>query len=115
MKKLLVIITLVCMHGIHAQNTLKGFVRDKQSSEALPGAVIYFPDLKNGTASKTDGSYEISNLPKTKTIIQLIDLAAVSELPIMLEQSVLESNEVVVTGVSKATEIKRSPIPIMSI
>ena len=114
------------MYNINAQNTLKGFVRDKQSNEVLPGAVIYFPDLKNGTTSKPDGSYEISNLPKTKTIMQIkligyktfiqqIDLAKVSEFPILLEQSVLESNEVVVTGVSKATEIKRSPIPIMSI
>ena len=114
------------MYNINAQNTLKGTVRDKQSNEALPGAVIYFPDLKNGTASKLDGSYEMSNLPKTKTIMQvkligyktfikMIDLSATSELPILLEQSILESNEVVVTGVSKATEIKRSPIPIVSI
>ncbi len=114
------------MYNISAQNTLKGTVRDKESNEALPGAVIYFPDLKNGTASKPDGSYEMSNLPKTKTIMQvkligyktfikLIDLSNTSDLPILLEQSVLESNEVVVTGVSKATEIKRSPIPIVSI
>ena len=125
-KNILFSIALFAMYHMSAQNTLKGTVRDKESGEALPGAVIYFPDLKNGTASKPDGSYDISNLPKTKTImqvkligyktfIQLIDLAAVSELPILLEQSVLESNEVVVTGVSKATEIKRSPIPIVSI
>ena len=126
MKNILFIITLLVMYNSNAQNSLKGFVRDKQSNEALPGAVIYFPDLRNGTASKPDGSYEISNLPKTKTImqvkligyktfIQLIDLSKTPELVILIEQSVLESNEVVVTGVSKATEIKRSPIPIMSI
>ena len=126
MKNILFVIALFAMYISIAQNSLKGFVRDKQSNETLPGAVIYFPDLKNGTASKSDGSYEISNLPKTKTImqvkligyktfIQLIDLSSVSELPIQLEQSVLESNEVVVTGMSKATEIKRSPIPIISI
>ncbi|MHB8401396.1 MAG: TonB-dependent receptor [Bacteroidia bacterium] len=126
MKYSLLIVTLFVMYNINAQNTLKGFVRDKQSNEPLPGAVIYFPDLKNGTTSKYDGSYEISNLPKTKTIMQVkligyktfiqsVDLSILSELPILLEQSVLESNEVVVTGVSKATEIKRSPIPIVSI
>jgi len=114
------------MYNTSAQNTLQGTVHDQQSNEALPGAVIYFPDLKNGTASKPDGSYEMSNLPKTKTIMQvkligyktfikMVDLSATSDLPILLEQSVLESNEVVVTGVSKATEIKRSPIPIVSI
>src|ERR1035437_9889012 len=123
MKYSLFIITLFVMYNINAQNSLRGFVRDKQSNEALPGAIIYFPDLKNGTTSKADGSYEISNLPKTKTIMQVkligyktfiksVDLSILSELPIVLEQSVLESNVVVVTGVSKATEIKRSPIPI---
>src|ERR1700751_2444104 len=126
MKNILFIITLFVMYNSSAQNSLKGFVRDKQSNEPLPGAIIYFPDLKSGTASKTDGSYEIKNLPKTKTImqvkligyktfIQLIDLSAVSEFAILLEQSILESNEVVVTGVSKTTEIKKSPIPIISI
>ena len=59
------------MYNSSAQNSLKGFVRDKQNNEPLPGAIIYFPDLKNGTASKTDGSYEIKNLPKTKTIMQV--------------------------------------------
>ncbi|MEO8762177.1 MAG: TonB-dependent receptor [Bacteroidia bacterium] len=126
MKNILFIIAILVMYNSIAQNSLKGFVRDKDTKEGLPGAVIYFPDLKNGTASKADGSYEINNLPKTKTImqvkligyktfIQLIDLSKTSELPIILEQSVLESNEVVVTGMSKATEIKRSPIPIISI
>ncbi|MEO8760084.1 MAG: TonB-dependent receptor, partial [Bacteroidia bacterium] len=126
MRHIIFIIALFVMYNSIAQNSLKGFVRDKETKEGLPGAVIYFPDLKNGTASKVDGSYEISNLPKTKTImqvkligyktfIQLIDLSKTSEFPIILEQSVLESSEVVVTGMSKATEIKRSPIPIISI
>ncbi len=114
------------MYNTSAQNSLKGIVRDKESNEGLPGVVIYFPDLKNGTSSKTDGTFEINNLPKTKTIMQVklvgyktfiraIELPGVSDLTIILEQSVLESNEVVVTGMSKATEIKRSPIPIISI
>jgi iron complex outermembrane receptor protein len=114
------------MYNARAQNSLKGIVRDKESNEGLPGAIIYFPDLKNGTTSKADGTFEINNLPNTKTIIQVklvgyktfirnADLPGVSELVIRLEQSVMESNEVVVTGMSKATEIKRSPIPIISI
>jgi iron complex outermembrane receptor protein len=125
-KNILFIITLFVMYNIRAQNTLKGVVRDKQTNEALPGAVIYFPDLKNGTSSRIDGSFEINNLPKTKTIMQVklvgyktfiraVDLPGISDLIIILEQSVVESNEVVVTGMSKATEIKRSPIPIISI
>ncbi len=105
---------------------LTGFIKTKTKQEALPGAVIYLPDLKNGTVSKADGSYEIKNLPKIKTIVQIkligyktfvetIDLAAIMELNVEMEESVIEANEVVVTGVSRATEIKRNPVPMVFI
>lgn len=107
----------------YAQTKLIGFVKSKANAEPLPGAIVYFPDLKNGTSVKADGSFEINNLPRTKTLVQVkligyktfiktIDLAETPVLNIDLEESVVEANEVVVTGVSKATEIKRNPIPM---
>ncbi len=104
---------------------LSGFVKSK-SNESLPGAIVYFPDLKNGTSAKADGSFEINNLPKTKTLVQVklvgyktiiktIDLAETSLLTFELEESAVEASEVVVTGLSKATEIKRSPLPMVFI
>ncbi|MBS1646930.1 MAG: TonB-dependent receptor [Bacteroidetes bacterium] len=124
MKKILFLVVLLATIKIQAQNYLSGYIRDKESKEVLPGAVVYFPELKNGTAAKADGSYGIGHLPKIKTIIQIkavgyktfvqqVDLAKVSTFDVLLEASVLEASEVVVTGVSKATEIKRSPIPIV--
>ncbi len=96
------------------------------SLEPVPGAVIYLPDLKSGAISKADGSYEIKNLPAIKTIVQvkligyktfvkIVDLATTTHLDVLLEESVIEANEVVVTGVSKATEIKRNPVPMIFI
>jgi iron complex outermembrane receptor protein len=110
----------------HAQTTLTGFIKDKQSNDVLPGAILYFPDLKSSSVSKADGSFEINNLPSIKallqvrlmgyqTIIKSIDLSAVKSMTIEMEQSHIEANEVVVTGVSKATEIKRNPVPMVSV
>lgn len=121
MKKLIWLSLLLISHLLNAQTKLSGYVKSKITSEPLPGAIVYFPDFKNGTSAKTDGSFEINNLPKIKTLVQIkligyktiiqtINLAEVSAYTFELEESVVESNEVVVTGLSKATEIKKNPV-----
>lgn len=111
---------------IRSQITFTGIIKDKVTHEVLPGAILYFPDLKSSSVSKADGSFEIHNLPSIKallqvrllgyqTVIKTIDLSVVSSINLEMEQSHIEANEVVVTGVSKATEIKRNPVPMVSI
>jgi iron complex outermembrane receptor protein len=105
------------------KTTLSGNVINKKTKEVLPGVIIYFPDLKIGTATKADGSYSISDLPKAKVIIQItivgyktlsemIDLTTILNMDFELEETVAELNEVVVTGLSQATERNRTPTPI---
>lgn len=126
MKKFICVILCCVAYITQAQTKLTGTVKSKQTGEPLLGATIYFPDLKNGTISKTDGTFEIGNLPAVRTLVQVrligyqtyvkaVDLSAAAPLQILLDESVIESNEVIVTGVSKATEIKRSPVPMASI
>ena len=110
------------LSGISAQTKLTGTITSA-GGEGLPGATVYFPDLRTGAVTKDDGSFEITNLPLTKSLLQvkligfktlilLVDLSKTSTLNLKLEESVIEANEVVVTGVSKATEIKRNPVPM---
>lgn len=125
-KKIICIIALLISSQVVAQVKLVGTIKDKQTNEGLPGVILYFPDLKSSSVSKNDGSFEINNLPSIKallqirlmgyqTIIKTIDLATTTTLAIEMEQSHIEANEVVVTGVSKATEIKRNPVPMVSV
>lgn len=125
MKKLILLYSLFIGIVANAQVTLTGTVKDL-ANQGLPGAVIYFPDLKSGAVSQADGSFTINNLPKIKTLLQVrllgyktfvktIDLATQTTLSVLLEESVVEENEVVVTGVSKATEVKRSAVPMVFI
>src|ERR1700751_3218482 len=126
MKLFLFVVTMVVTININAQNSLQRIVRDKANNEVIPGAIIYFPDLKSGVTSKADGTYQINNLPKIKTLVQVkmlgygtfiktIDLSTTTTLDIQLEESAVEANEVVVTGTSHSTELKRSPVPMVSI
>ena len=125
-KKIICLIALCLSFNVYAQTQLTGVVKDKATNDVLPGAILYFPDLKSASISKPDGSFEINNLPHIKallqvrllgyqTVIKTIDLALHIPIVIEMEQSHIEANEVVVTGVSKATEIKRNPIPMVSI
>ncbi len=125
-KKTICIIAVYLSYDLQAQTVFTGIVKDKQTNEVLPGAILYFPDLKSSSISKADGTFEIHDLPSIKALLQVrllgyqtsiktIDLSLTTPIIIELEQSHIEANEVVVTGVSKATEIKRNPVPMVSI
>lgn len=108
------------------KRTLTGKITDQSTGESLAGVVIYFPDLKTGIATDINGNYEIANLPQAKvltqvsylgykTIVETIDLTNITSRDYTMEPSVVEMHEVVVTGTSRATEIKSNPVPIASI
>ncbi len=102
---------------------LNGKVTDRSTGESIPGVSIYFPDLKNGTVTKDDGSYFIDKLPATKLLVQVsylgykmqsrqLDLAKTQTADFELELTATEIGEVVVTGQSSGIENNRTPSPI---
>jgi len=102
---------------------LTGLTTDKQTGEPLAGVAIYIPEFKTGAVSNHDGVYIINYLPRTKvlyqvsyigysTIIGTIDLSRDSVLDFALEIGAKEMTEIVVTGASRISEIKSSPLPI---
>ncbi|NVO09125.1 MAG: TonB-dependent receptor [Bacteroidales bacterium] len=111
---------------LNAQNRISGRITDQETGMGIPGVTIYIPDLKTGALSDTSGFYKISNLPLSKVIVQVsfvgyktivetIDLSITSTKNFVIQQVAAEMNEVVFTGISKATELKRNPIPIVSL
>ena len=121
---ILVIVGLLAMDNAHSQVTLTGRVTDQKSKAPLFGVNIYIPELTIGATTDTSGNYKITNLPKRKillrisyvgykTIIEPVDLSTIPHEDFSIEESPEEMNEVVVTGTSKATEIRRSPVPIV--
>src|SRR6202012_1716392 len=107
-------------------STLSGVVIDKADGKPIPGATISVPDLRIGTVSDANGKYTINQLPKGVYLVQVsfigyatfnqkVDFSKTTQLNIQLQASSIEAGEVVITGVSRATEIKRDPVPMAAV
>lgn len=122
----LIVFLIIASQIINAQTTISGKVTDKLTGEPVVGATIYIPDLKSGTVADENGFFKIEDLPKTyviiqvsfigyKSIVEYIDLTETMTHDFSMDQAITEMNEVVVTGTSRATEITRSPVPIVTV
>jgi iron complex outermembrane receptor protein len=120
---LIYILTFFLVSNLTAQSSLTGKITDKVTGEAMSGVSVYVTDLKTGAITGADGTYRIDRLPHTKlwvqvsfvgykSLIRQIDVAQPVVQDFEMEQSITEINEVVVTGLSKAAELKRTPTPI---
>jgi len=103
--------------------SLSGKVTDVKTGIPLPGASIYFSDIKSGSVTGDQGQYKIKNLPTGRylvevsylgytSIVEHIDLRGDVVRNFTLNPSVVESEAVTVTGVSTATSIRKSPVPV---
>src|SRR5581483_2510036 len=92
----------------------------------LPGVSVYIPDLKLGAVTDTGGYYRFNNLPSGsylvevhsvgyKTLTMTIGINGAATRDFALTNQYVEESPVVVTGLSKATQIKRSPVPIVAV
>ncbi|WP_162549905.1 carboxypeptidase-like regulatory domain-containing protein [Hymenobacter nivis] len=107
-----------------------GHVADAATGEAVPGATVLgatvlFTDLKQGTATDGPGNFSFANLPRGRFGVQIrslgyttvsltVDTGAGQPLDVKLIPAATEIGQVVVTGVSAATEARRSCPPSSS-
>ncbi|MCX6246596.1 MAG: TonB-dependent receptor [Bacteroidetes bacterium] len=117
---------LLWITSSYSQGTLSGKITDKENGESLIGATVYIPDLKTGASSDKDGNYTIRNLPSGSLLFQVsyigyksitvtIDLRKTTTRNFELTESVIESQEVVITGNALSSENSRSSVSITPI
>lgn len=103
--------------------SLTGKITDIVTGEVLVGASVYLPDLRIGATSNAQGVYSFKNIPAGKhlveisftgytSLIETIDLNSVSQKDFTLTRSYVENEAVTVTGVSAATSVRRTPVPV---
>jgi len=103
-----------------------GRVTEKWSGKPINGVSVYLPDFRMGTFTDEAGRFTLKRVPASKTVvfvglvgyrnlIETIDLSVVKEKNFEMEYTATELNEVVVTGLSKPAEQKRTPAPIVVI
>ena len=109
-----------------AQKILSGKIISAKTGLAIPAAIVNINDLKLSVITDTAGNYSFKNLPNGnflvearsvgyKAITHTINLNASSIQNFQLQENIIEESEVVVTGMNKATQIKHSPIPIVTV
>ncbi len=109
-----------------AQYKLSGTIKDSDTKELIKNASIYFSDLKKNTTTDQNGSYTFNNLKEGKYFVEIshsnystflasIDVKNDTIANFELQKSAKEISEVVVTAVSRASELKKIPVVIKSI
>jgi iron complex outermembrane receptor protein len=101
---------------------LQGKISDKNGVPVI-GACIYFPELKTGATTNSEGTYRLDNLPKRTVLIQIssvgykliaedINLASTNHKDFLLDESVTEINEVAIIGRSVKSKIEKMTTPV---
>jgi iron complex outermembrane receptor protein len=125
MKKILITLTIALLSGFaaKAQNELSGTVKDSTDNNALPGVTIYIPDLKLAAVTSAEGTFTIHNIPNGIYLVQVsaigyatqikeINGKETSKVDFKLSKSSMEMKEVIVTGVSSATEAQSNTVSV---
>lgn len=124
MKKLLLFAALAAIGVLcHAQNGIKGKIKESITGKPIEGSSVYIPDLKIGAISDSSGYFTIKKIPAGTYLLEVsavgyagrsyeITVKGISELTLELSARGLELGEVIVTGVSSAIDYKRYPMPV---
>ena len=128
--RFIILLALVCQYVSASAEaastrtvTLEGRVTDAVDGQAVVGASIYFPELKQGVATDADGRYRFNRLPAIKatiqvsfvghqTIVQTVDLRTQHKLDFVMHESNAMLSEVMVTGLTGSSLADRSPSPV---
>ncbi|HNB80593.1 MAG TPA: carboxypeptidase-like regulatory domain-containing protein, partial [Chitinophagaceae bacterium] len=117
---------LFAMQTMMAQYKISGSIQDEKTKEPLVGVSIYITDLKTGTLSNMEGYYQIDKIKPGrylldisavgyKSMVKQITVRSDTSIHFILTPSVNELNEAIVTGVSRSTELKKSPVIVKTI
>lgn len=111
-----IILLFLFLPGISIANSLvgnyeiSGKITDAENGESLVGVSIFIPELQKGTVSDQNGTYTLSNLPKSEITIQFSFIGYETKivkqkvintnniLDVALQFTSVKSQEVVVSG-----------------
>ena len=117
------VVMLFAYSTAFSQNILQGKITHNSNHAPIQGVSIYIPDLKLGAVTDVDGKYTINNIPHGTYLVVIRSIGYASQTKEIttkgtdkadfeLVQSGSELKEVIVTGVSSATEQQTNPVPV---
>ncbi|HEY4784565.1 MAG TPA: TonB-dependent receptor, partial [Bacteroidales bacterium] len=122
----IVLIAILLLPGqTFAQNSFQTLLKDSLTKEVLPGATAVVPGTETGGRADANGLLEIKNIPNGKQIIEFsyigyqtkrdtfnFPLATAAPVTILLSQSGVELNAVVVQSTRSSRSIEDIPTRI---
>ena len=122
----LIFISAISFAGVKSnilKGSFSGIVTDAATGKPLSGVSIYIADTRTGTTTGSNGVYFIDNIPEGNHLVEFshigfntmavqIIIKGETKKDISLAESVVENNAVVVTGVSRASQLKKVPFQV---
>lgn len=108
------------------KNILKGQITEHKTKLPLSGASIVIPDLQLFCVADSNGNFILKSLPSGNYLVQVkytgyrtitrnVQISGITNASFTISEEAIEESPVVITGSSKASQIKRNPVPIVSI
>lgn len=113
-----------------ANNTIKnlkgsfsGVVTDASTGKPLSNVSVYISDSKTGTTTNAKGEYNLSNISEGVHLVEYshigfgthaeqILIKGDTKKDIALVEAIVENNAVVITGVSRASQLRKMPFQV---
>ncbi|MBN4071152.1 TonB-dependent receptor [Crocinitomix catalasitica] len=104
-----ILVSCLLAFNSNAQINLIGKVIDAETTEGIPGARIYVPDLGYGAKTTVDGSFVLTNLPERILLVQIsapafgtitveVDFSTTTEKNFILKRSHIELDEILISN-----------------
>jgi iron complex outermembrane recepter protein len=105
------------------KGSFAGVITDASTGKPLSGVSIFISDARLGTTTNTNGEFFISNVSEGLHLIEFshvgynthaeqILIKGNTKKDISLSEAVVENNAVIVTGVSRASQLKKVPFSV---
>lgn len=106
---------------------IKGIVKNSETGQPIPGASVYISDLKLKTVSDADGVFQFKNTPSKgsflvevkyigyKTLSKMVDFSINQTIEFVLYPTIIESEEVVITGTPFSSSNKTNSLAVVSV
>ncbi len=127
MKITFALLLIFCLQSTFAYPPLKGvlygIVTDAETGLPISDANIYISDIKSGAATNEKGEYKITSVAEGTHLVEVthlsftkavftITVAGNTQHNIVLSEFIIENEAVVVTGVGRASTLKKTPFQV---
>lgn len=105
------------------KGSISGIITDAKTGNPIQGATIFISDIKTGCSSDAKGNFIISNVGEGVHLIEIshvgystlaenVEVKGDTKKNFQLIEAIIENSAVIVTGVTRAVQLKKVPFQV---